>query len=255
MRNLPANVMNSLLLLAQLAWIGSVPFFATMQASNTEQARVLIVTGMDYPGHLWRQTAPVLREILEEDPRLRVHIVEDPHLIDSAALAQYDVVLLHFQNWEVPAPGAAARENLRQFVWNGGGLMSVHFACGAWHGEWQEFEQILGRVWHGPVGPQHDPRGPFTVRIVDPNHPVTAGLRDFETDDELYTCLMGHAPIHVLAEATSRVDGKDHPMAFVRTYGEGRVFLTTLGHDVKAFTSGSVPQLIRQACLWATGSP
>jgi type 1 glutamine amidotransferase len=42
-------------------------------------------------------------------------------------------------------------------------------------------------------------------------------------------------------------------MAFVRDYGKGRVFLTTLGHDVKAMTNSSVPQLMRQGCIWAAG--
>ena len=133
--------------------------------------------------------------------------------------------------------------------------MSVHFACGAWHGEWPEFQNIVGRVWHGsgPGKSQHDPRGPFKVQIVDKEHAVTRGLSDFETDDELYACLTGDAPIHVLAQAKSRVDQRAHPMAFTRDYGKGRVFLTTLGHDVKAFTNSSVPQLLRQGCAWAAG--
>ena len=219
--------------------------------------KVLLVTGQDYPGHVWRETAPALRQLLEQDKRFSVRIVEDPHALDSATLTNYDTVLLHFQNWETPGPGAAARENLRRYVANGGGLVSVHFACGAWQGEWPEFQNIIGRVWHGsgPGKPQHDKRGPFTVRIVDKDHPVTRGLADFETDDELYTCLTGDAPIHIVADAKSQVDKQDHPMAFVREYGKGRVFLTTLGHDVKAFTNSSVPQLIRQGCAWAAGQP
>lgn len=222
-----------------------------------EPARVLLVTGVDYPGHQWRETGPVLQRILAADPRLDVRRVEDPHFLDSAALIHYAVVVLHFQNWEVPAPGVAARENLRRHVERGGGLLSVHFACGAWHGEWPEFQNLLGRVWHGagPDRPQHDPRGPFTVRIVDSTHPITRGLHDFATDDELYTCLTGTAPIHLLAEAQSRVDGKKHPMAFAREYGQGRVFVTTLGHDVRALTNSSVPQLLRQACAWAARQP
>lgn len=223
----------------------------------TNQMRGLLVTGQDYPGHVWRETAPALRQLLEQDQRFAVRIIEDPHALDSATLTNYAVVLLHFQNWETPGPGAAARENLRRYVADGGGLVSVHFACGAWHGEWPEFQNIVGRVWHGsgPGKPQHDPRGPFTVHIVDKDHPITRGLADFETDDELYTCLMGDAPIHIVADANSKVDKKDHPMAFVREYGKGRVFLTTLGHDVKAFTNSSVPQLIRQGCTWAAGLP
>jgi uncharacterized protein len=234
---------------------GGVLVFALLLCGNVqaESARVLIVTGVDYPGHKWRKTTPALKAILEEDGRLEVRVAEDPDFLDSGAIRNYDVLVLHFQNWETPGPGEAARENLQRFVENGGGLMSVHFACGAWHGEWPEFEKIIGRVWRGREGSQHDPRGRFMVQITDREHPVTRGLDDFETDDELYTCLAGEAPIRVLAQATSKVDQREHPMAFVREYGKGRVFLTTLGHDVKALQSGSAPQLLRQGCAWAAG--
>lgn len=227
---------------------------AQSAASRASPPRVLLVTGVDYPGHVWRQTAPVLKQILEQGAGAEVRIVEDPAFLDSASITNYDVVLLHFQNWEVPGPGVAARENLRRFVERGGGLVSVHFACGAWHGEWPEFASILGRVWRGANGAQHDPRGPFTVEIVDKDHPATRGLSDFHTDDELYTCLVGDAPIHLLAQAKSKMDQQPHPQAFVRAYGKGRVFLTTLGHDVKAFTNNpAVGQLIRQGTAWAAG--
>jgi type 1 glutamine amidotransferase len=232
-------------------WAGPAPPPAPAPAP----ARLLIVTGVDHPAHRWQETAPALKALLEKDPRLSVRIVEDPHLLDSAALDSYQAVILYFQNWQVAGPGPAAQKNLQRYVEKGGGLVSVHFGCGAWHGEWPEYQKILGRVWHGINGSQHDPRGAFTVRITDPNHPVTRGLSDFETDDELYTCLTGDEPIHLLAQAKSKVDQRDHAMAFVRDYGKGRVFLTTLGHDVKALTSASAPQLIRQGCAWAAGLP
>ena len=226
------------------------------QASVEERRtpKVLIVTGVDYPAHEWRKTAPVLKQMLEQGGAAEVRVVEDPAFLDSATITNYGVVLLHFQNWEVPGPGAAGRENLKRYVENGGGLVSVHFACGAWHGEWPEFASILGRVWRGSNGTQHDARGPFTVQIVDRDHAVTRGLSDFETFDELYTCLVGDVPIHILAQAKSKVDQQNHPQAYVRDYGKGRVFLTTLGHDVKAFTNNpAVGQLIRQGTAWAAG--
>lgn len=222
-------------------------------AGESQPPRLLLVTGQDYPGHVWRETAPALRQVLERNGRFAVSVVEDPRVLDSSALTNYDAVLLHFQNWQTPGPGSAARENLRQFVARGGGLAAVHFACGAWHGEWPEFQTILGRVWHGPTGPQHDPRGPFKVRIADKTHPIMRGLEDFETDDELYTCLTGEAPIQVLATARSKVDGKDHPLAWVREYGRGRVFVTTLGHDVRALTNSGVACLLCHGCAWAAG--
>ena len=224
---------------------------AASAAAGADEIRVLIVTGIDHPAHQWRETAPALRALLEKDGRLSVRIVEDPNALDTAALSGYRAVVLHFQNWQAAAPGAAARENLRRFVEAGGGLASVHFACGAWHGEWPEFQNILVRVWRGIGGPQHDRRGPFKVRIADRGHPITAGLGDFETDDELYTCLVGEQPMHLLAAATSKADQREHPMAFIREYGKGRVFLTTLGHDVKALSTPATAELIRRGVAWA----
>jgi type 1 glutamine amidotransferase len=88
---------------------------------------------------------------------------------------------------------------------------------------------------------------------VDPDHPVTRGLSDFEADDELYTCLAGTPPIRVLATARSKVTGKDEPMAFVLNYGRGRVFHSPLGHDVKALTRPGVAPLFRRATAWTAG--
>lgn len=225
---------------------------AEKQAQATPRKKVLLVTGIDYPGHLWRQTAPQVAAAVSRDLRMEVFTVEDPHFLDSATLTNYAAVILHFQNWETAGPGVSARNNLKQFVASGGGLLSLHFACGAWHGEWPEFVQILGRVYD-PKLPPHDPYGRFTVRVVDPDHPVTRGLGSFDTTDELYTCLAGAEPIHVLATATSVLDKRDHPMVFVREYGQGRVFLTTLGHDVRAITNSAVPELIRRGTAWASG--
>jgi len=107
-------------------------------------------------------------------------------------------------------------------------------------------------VWDPKLRP-HDPYGRFTVRIIDHEHPVTAGLGDFETVDELYTCLAGKTPIRVLATARSKVDGKDYPMAFVLNYGKGRVFHSPLGHDVRALANPDVARLFRRACAWVAG--
>ena len=132
-------------------------------AAAPEKARILLVTGVDYPAHLWRQTAPALAEALRQDPRLEVFTVEDPAFLDSPAIKKYDVILLCFQNWQQPGPGERARESLRQFVAGGKGVVLAHFACGAWNGEWPEFAKIAGRVWAGPEPNvrNHDPMDPF----------------------------------------------------------------------------------------------
>jgi type 1 glutamine amidotransferase len=237
--------------------------FATSAAETTQsgslpqKSRILVVTGIDYPGHLWRQTAPLLSKALSEDKRLEVFTVEDPQFLDSPAIQRYDLIILHFQNWQQPGPNASARENLRRFVDGGKGLTLVHFACGAWYDEWPEFENLAGRVWFGsnpgPGKRQHDPYGPFRVEIVSPEHPIVSGMSDFDTQDELYTCLVGNHPIEVIARAKSKLDGDYYPMAFVSKYGKGRTFHCVLGHDTKALSVPSVQELYRRGCAWAAG--
>ena len=252
--------MKTILTLALLGLVADAAWFAAGQpaagaAPPNTPARVLLVTGMDYPGHHWRQTAPVLAAAIGKDRRLEVFTVEDPHFLDSAALARYDAVVLHFENWEQPAPGPNARENLRRFVEGGKGVVLLHFACGAWHDEWPGFVNLAGRVWGGLKLRQHDPYGPFRVELTKPDHPLVQGMADFDTEDELYTCLTGEVPIEVLAQAKSKVDGKYYPMAFIAQCGQGRSFHCTLGHDVKALSTPAVQELFRRACAWAAGLP
>jgi type 1 glutamine amidotransferase len=230
---------------------------SNLGSSLPGKARILLVTGLDYPGHLWRQTAPLLSSTLSHDPRLEVFTVEDPQFLDSPAIHQYQAILLHFQNWQRPGPDQRARENLRCFVEGGKGLVLVHFACGAWHNEWPEFSKLAGRVWFGsepgPGRRQHDAYGPFHVELVRPEHPIVRGLPDFDTQDELYTCLVGDHPIEVVAQAKSSLDGKYYPMAFVSSYGTGRTFHCVLGHDVRALSVPGVQELYRRGCAWAAG--
>jgi type 1 glutamine amidotransferase len=211
--------------------------------------KILLVTGEDYPGHKWRETTPVLRSQLEKDKRFVVEVVDDLTFLRKDRLHDHDVVVMHFKNYDPKVPGPDGWKNLDRFVRDGGGLVLVHFACGAFQ-EWPEFVKLAGRVWN-PKLRGHDPYGKFRVEIVDPKHPVSKGLKSFETVDELYTCLDGDTPIHVIATSVSKVDGKTYPMAFVLACGKGRVFHCPLGHDVKALSVPDVGELFRRGCAWS----
>ncbi len=229
----------------------SVSHLATAAGAEQASARVLLITGMDYPGHKWRETTPVLVGALTNDALLRVDVLEDPYRLDTTDLSPYRAVFLHFMNWEKPDPNDKAKENLRSFIERGGGMVMIHFACGAFQ-NWPEFRNLAGRIYDRTN--THDPRGPFTVELASTNHTITGGLTSFGVDDELYICLVGEKPINVLATARSKLTKRYHPMAFFNSYGKGRVFQTPLGHDVKALRSGQTLELIRRGTLWTVGA-
>jgi type 1 glutamine amidotransferase len=219
----------------------------------TPQAKVLVLTGYEYPGHKWRQTAPLIAQFLMIDPRLTADMITDPAFLASPQLAKYDVVVLNYLNYRSPDPGAKARANLQQFVAGGKGLVIVHNACGAFQ-DWPEFKQIAGRAWNPQRVHGHDPLDAFEVKITGSEHPITKGLPSFTTTDELYTCLYPDGrPVEVLATAMSVVEKKEHPMALVNHYGKGRVFLCVLGHDVQALQVAPTQELYRRGTAWAAG--
>lgn len=230
-------------------WDNSRESVTQAPVTDREPIRCLIVTGEDYAGHKWQETAPVLKEFLEKGGKIKADIASDLSVLRSEKPFSYQVLILHFKNYDPEMPGKAGLETLQRFVQDGGGLILVHFACGAFQEFKDDFVQIAGRVWD-PQLRAHDPHGEFVVRIVDRQHPITQGLSDFSTVDELYTCLTGNVDIHVLAVARSKVDGLDYPMAFVLQYGKGRVFHCVLGHDTRAFEAAEVQELYRRACLW-----
>jgi len=215
------------------------------------EKQLLLISGQDFPGHHWRKTGPVMADLVAHDERMEVTICETPGAVGLQHLDFYNAVLVHFKNYQEDIPATQAmKAKLAAYVKGGGGMCLSHFACGAFM-EWPEFVTLSGRVWNGEG---HDKRGPFQVKVVDQNHPVTQGLgASFETDDELYFCLKGEPRVHVLCEAFSRVKKANHPQAFVYEPGGGRVFVSTLGHDVRAYEPEAVKRLYRQGAAWAAG--
>jgi len=231
---------------------------ALLAACSTSPAKVLVLTGVD-SHHRWQETTPVLKALLEEDPRLQVDVLDDPTAIASTDLDPYGAVIVHFKNDDPELPGRAAFDRLDRYVRDGGGMILVHFGCGAFQEFRDDYEALVGRVWFGTPPPeggrQHDPYGPFEVRATADSHAITEGLEPFTTSDELYTCLVGDAAVQFLANARSPVDDETYPMALIRQPSEGRVFLCTLGHDVAAYQAQGMRELYRRGTAWAAGLP
>ncbi|RCS54279.1 hypothetical protein DTL42_03800 [Bremerella cremea] len=225
--------------------------------------RVLILTGAHHPGHAWQDTTPILEQALLHDSRAKVTISRNIEDLATVKHSDYDLLVLNYCNWMLPGLSEAAKANFLNYLEAGGGLIIIHFANGAFHRslpneentDWPEYRKICRRVWDhaGPSG--HDRFGQFTVNITAAQHPITEGLADFQTTDELYFRQVGDLPIEVLATAKSNVTGDDEPMAFVYRYGNARVFQTVLGHAADSLRTPGTSELIRRAAAWVADRP
>lgn len=241
--------MKPMICLLSLTTLLVLPVRAGESSDKTKPIRVLIITGRDVPVHPWRETTAVLRAHLERTDTFEVVVSEEPLVLESsAALAGYDVILLNYYNWKRPGITKKAQENLLRFVRGGKGLVSFHFSVRAFD-DWPEYRNLIGRIW--TKGSGHGPRGTFQVKVVKPDHPITAGVNaTFEADDELYAKLVGDAEIEPLITADSDWSGRTEPLAWTLTYGRGRVFNTVLGHDAKACRNPDFARLFCQGVEW-----
>lgn len=228
---------------------GLLAGLSTLHAAD--RISVLLITGDDVaPAHDWASVAQETRVILQESGRFNVVISEDAGILDSErSLARYDVILFAMYNAKTPTISDQAKENLLAFVKGGKGFVVTHLGSASFK-EWAEFGNLCGRRWvMGKSG--HGPRSPFPVEVGDDSHPISEGMKGFTADDELYARLQGEAPIQVLLTADSDWSRQTEPVAFVRHYGEGRVFHHTFGHDVKALQAPQVRGLIVRGTEWA----
>ncbi len=240
--------------------------------------RALILSGRN--NHDWRATTPCLRDLLTESGRFDVRVNEEPAGMTADTLAAYDVVILDYNG---PRWGAASEAALDSFLKAGRGLVVVHGASWAFNGlpvlgdrhvrtsivepPWAEYRKIIGGVWtEEPPATGHAPRHRFSVKIVDKDHPITAASGEaLEADDELYHYMRMETNVHIIAtayddpanksERGAAGTGKDEPVLWTVQYGRGRVFHTTLGHDVKAMRMPGFVQTFTRGAEWAaTGS-
>lgn len=233
---------------------------ATLSADETK-AKAVIVTGQMNPYHSWEATTEAARRHLDESGRFTVETLVTPAKgEDMSGFApqwgDYDVVVLVYDGDEWAEPTQAA---FTEYVENGGGLVVFHSSdnafpqwqafldmtgVGGWGGRDESFGPMLrwrgcGAVHdHGPGRATHPPQHEFLITHRDTEHPITKGLPDLwlHARDELYSQLRGPAEnLHLLATGyadpeTNNATGEHEPVLFTVTYGEGRIFRSTLGH-------------------------
>jgi uncharacterized protein len=245
--------------------------------------RLMLLDGQSGgPYHAWQLTTPVLKKELEETGLFQVDVVTAPPSGGDFSnfkpeFTNYQAIVFNLDSPEWPAPLMTAFE---EFVNSGGGVVIVHAADNAFP-NWKAFNQMIGiggwrgrnenagPLWYykdgklvsdpapGPAG-SHGARLPFLVTAQDPEHPILKGLPKqwMHAGDELYATMRGPGQ-NMKVIGTSHSDpanhgtNRDEPMLMVLSYGKGRIFHTTMGHDIPALSCVGFIVTLQRGTEWA----
>ena len=190
--------------------------------------------------------------------------------VTAENLKQYDAIFLDsttgmfLDDPNDAAATAARRKALLEFVRGGKGLVGLHAASDAYHGDpagrgapgspnaplWPEFNKMIGgwfkHHWNDPQL--------IVVKLDDPKSPINAPFKGqpFEIRDETYTFPMdswSRENVRVLTSVDyskmsdedkakegggKRTDG-DYGLCWIRREGKGRVFYEAHGHSERVY--------------------
>lgn len=221
-------------------------------SASTGKYKVLVLSGKN--NHNWKETTPYLKKMYEKSGLFEVLVSNKPETLADGDFEGVDVVVSNWSSfpdkeyrWPVTAENA-----LLNFIENGGGFVSLHAATTAFY-EWPEFKEISTGAWI--KGTSHGKQCEAKVRVENNKHPITKGIHNFSTFDELWMNAELNSDFEVLASAenenTVREGLQKQPVLSVRDYGKGRVVHNALGHDVRMMRNIGFETLMLRATEWA----
>lgn len=212
--------------------------------------RLLVIVG----GHEFEEQP--FFEMFDAMPDIRYQTVTQPaanDLFASARMDSVDALVFYDMVQEItPAQQAAFIALLER----GTGMVFLHHSLASYQA-WDEFTRIRGGRYvlpellpeaerAGASNYQHDVQ--VNVQIVDPQHPVTQGVADFELHDEVYGNFVVHPESVPLLHT-------DHPQSspvigWTTRYGASKIVYLQPGHDRHAYQDVHYRRLLENAVRW-----
>jgi len=214
-------------------------------AKPAQSRRLLVIDRCEGFKHssipYWNKALQIMGE---KTGAFSVVITDDLNMLKPDTLGQFDAVCLnnttHLKLNPKDTPELC--KSLMGFIKGGKGIVGIHAATDNFY-EWPEAMEMMGGKFTGhPWGGG----GTWAFKIDDPDHPLMAPFagQGFKISDEIYRTdppLYSRDKARVLmsldmsdettAKKAEKPTDADTGITWIKTWGKGRVFYCSLGHD------------------------
>jgi type 1 glutamine amidotransferase len=203
--------------------------------------KALIVQG-GWDGHQPKEVAEIFAGLLrEEDFEVEVSDTLDS-LLDGEKLSGLNLIV---PVWTMGTISKEQLDPLLAAVKSGVGIAGCHGGIGDSFRNETEFQFMVGGQW--VAHPGNDGVN-YTVNITRKDHPLMAGLEDFQVCSEQYYM---HVDPGNQVLATTNFGDIVMPVVWTKMYGEGKVFYCSLGHQANIVQMPEVLTIMRRGLVWA----
>lgn len=240
--------------LAAAAAIPLIPRAEKLPALPSLKGRKVLFTYGGWDGHEPQKFLDYMTPWLkEEGAEVQSFPSLEPYA-DKTLMASIDLVIQVFTMSQITKEQEAGL--LEAVKVNGTGMAGWHGGMGDSFRNNVEYQYMVGGQWVAHPGGVID----YDVKIVDQKDDVTKGLKDFHMKSEQYYM---HIDPNVKVLATTKfngavnswIDGAVLPVTWKKMYGKGRIFYTSVGHNLSHVTE--VPdaiEMIKRGVKWASAS-
>ena len=157
--------------------------------------------------------------------------------------------------WTQGAVTEDQERNLLEAVWSGVGVAGWHGCMGDSFWMSTDYQFMVGGQWVAHPGV-----------FVDHDDPITKGLGDFELHTEQYymhvdpgnevlatTTFAGDQPVSGRSNYNCPwIKGTVMPVIWKRMWGDGRVFYSSIGHNIEDLVVPEANMMTKRGMLWAS---
>ena len=207
-------------------------------------------------------SADVFRQMDATSEIFEFVVTDDVSHFDKDKLNTYDVVVFCLTTGEIKL-SEAQKGALLEFITSGkGGFVGIHSATDTFY-KWPQFGEMIGGYFdHHPWNAGDT----VTIKNEQPKSPITLpwGEDPFELKEEIYQFKDPYDRKKqdvLLSLDTDKTDmtkpnikrtDKDFAVAWTKSYGKGRVFYTSLGHNEAVWKDPRFQAHLMAGLQWVT---